>query len=78
MFWERYFPSLSRKPHLVLIHDTSDNRYGLPHVMDHGDNGIWKGTDFSGPRLKLAIVDSAVEQSIAILDFSTRNRLQLH
>jgi hypothetical protein len=71
-------PELVAKPHLVLMHDMSDSRYGQPNNMDYGDNGIWKGTDFSGPRLKFGTVDSAVEQSIAVLDFSTRNRFPLH
>jgi hypothetical protein len=34
--------------------------------------------DNAGPRLKLGTIDSAVGQSVAILDFATRNRLPLH
>jgi len=38
---------------------------------------LWKGNNWSGPRLKLGIIDSAVEQSIAALDFATRNHITL-
>ena len=70
-------PEIAAKPHLILVHDMSDSRYGNPN-MEYGENGIWKGTDFTGPRLKLGFIDSAVEQAIAIFDFSTRNNLPLH
>lgn len=71
-------PEIAAKPHLVLMHDMSDSRYGPPNNMDYGENGIWKGTDFSGPRLKMGFIDSAVAQSLSVFDFSTRNRLPLH
>ena len=71
-------PELANRAHLVLMHDMSDSRYCLPSTLDYGENGIWKGIDFSGPRLKLGNIDSAVEQAIAIIDFATRNALPLH
>src|SRR5580692_530278 len=61
-----------------MMHDMSDLPYGSPGNLDYGNHGIWKKTGFDGPRLKLGFIDSAVEQSIAILDFATRNHLPLH
>ena len=71
-------PEVANRPHLVMIHDLSDSRYLSPTTFDYGENGLWKGTDYSGPRLKLGTVDSAVEEVIAIVDFTIRNRLPLH
>jgi hypothetical protein len=71
-------PELANRSHLVLMHDLSDSRYCPPATLEYGENGLWKGTDFSGPRLKLGNIDSAVEQAIAIVDFATRNALPLH
>jgi hypothetical protein len=45
--------------------------------MQYGDCSLWKSNNWSGPRLKLGIIDSAVEQSVAALDFTTRNRVTL-
>jgi len=70
-------PLLAPLPHLVIMHDLSDTRYSSNEQLRYGDYGIWKGNDWSGPRLKLGIIDSAVEQSIAALDFTTRNRVAL-
>ena len=71
-------PELVDRSHLVLMHDLSDSRYVPPSTLDYGENGLWKGTDFNGPRLKLGNIDSAVDQAIAIFDFATRNALPLH
>ena len=71
-------PELVYRAHLVLMHDLSDSRYIPASTFEYGENGIWKGTDFSGPRLKLGNIDSAVDQAIAIFDFATRNALPLH
>lgn len=63
--------------HLVIMHDLSDTRYCAEEQLGYGGYGLWKGNDWSGPRLKLGIIDSAVEQSIAALDFTTRNHITL-
>ncbi|MGA3017204.1 MAG: FkbM family methyltransferase [Bryobacteraceae bacterium] len=70
-------PLLGGKDHVVLMHDLSDTRYMSREQLEYGANGLWKNNDWTGPRLKIGIVDSAVEQSIAALDFTTRNRLTL-
>lgn len=70
-------PILADKQHVVIMHDLSDSRYGSDELFDYGEHGLWKGNNWSGPRLKLGFIDSAVEQSIAALDFTTRNHLTL-
>jgi hypothetical protein len=70
-------PLVADREHLVLMHDLSDNRYSSEEQLAYGENGLWKSNNWSGPRLKLGIIDSAVEQSIAALDFTTRNHLTL-
>ena len=70
-------PLLAPIQHLVMMHDLSDTRYTSDEHMQYGENGLWKGNNWSGPRLKLGIIDSAVEQSVAALDFTTRNRVAL-
>lgn len=73
----RILPEMAGRTHLVAMHDLSDLRYLPPTALDYGDNGLWCGNNWSGPRVKIGNVDSAVEQAIAILDFTTRNRLTL-
>jgi len=68
-------PIVAPLEHLVIMHDLSDTRYSSDEQFGYGGHGLWKGNDWSGPRLKLGIIDSAVEQSIAALDFTTRNHL---
>lgn len=70
-------PLLANLEHFVLMHDLSDSRYDSEARLNYGEHGLWKGNDWSGPRLKLGIIDSSVEQSIAALDFATRNRITL-
>jgi hypothetical protein len=70
-------PAIAERPHLVLMHDLSDIRYGSDEQLSYGGHGLWRSNNWSGPRLKLGIIDSAVEQSISALDFTTRNHLTL-
>jgi hypothetical protein len=70
-------PLASKMEHLVLMHDLSDARYSSDEQMEYGGHGLWKGNNWTGPRLKLGIIDSAVEQSVAAVDFTTRNHLTL-
>jgi hypothetical protein len=68
-------PLLKDKPHIVLMHDMSDMRYVPANLSEYGERGLWKGETAAGERLRIGIVDSAVPQSIAMLDFSSRNRI---
>lgn len=70
-------PSLADKPHLVLMHDMSDIRYEIPS-REYGELGIWKGENAAEPALWLGHIFSRVAQSVAIVDFCTRNHLPLH
>ena len=73
----KILPLVSKLEHLVIMHDLSDTRYSSDEQLGYGGHGLWKGNNWSGPRLKLGIIDSAVEQSVAALDFATRNHLTL-
>jgi cephalosporin hydroxylase len=71
-------PLLAGRPHLIIMHDLSDARYGGSDAADYGEQGIWKGVNnWSGPRVRLGIIDSAVEQAVAAVDFASRNQLTL-
>jgi hypothetical protein len=70
-------PEAAGKAHLVMMHDLSDARYGAPDVSSYKGHGIWSGNNWNGPRLRLGNIDTAVEQAIAALDFTTRNQLTL-
>ena len=74
----RVLPLLAEKPHLVVMHDMSDARYQAPDTYNYGESGLWKGDNAAGQYLFLGSIISGVAQAIAILDFSTRNRLPLH
>lgn len=74
----RLLPLLIDKPHVVAMHDLSDARYAAESAADYAGQPLWKGNNWDGPRLRIGHIDSAVEQSIAITDFTTRNRLPLH
>lgn len=69
-------PLLADRPHLVIMHDLSDVRYGERPAAYVGD-GIWKGNDWTGPRVRLGPIESNVEQAIAAMDFTSRNSLSL-
>jgi FkbM family methyltransferase len=68
-------PLLAPLQHLISMHDISDSRRVSSDHMSYGHAGIWRGDDGSGTAIKIGAVDSAVEQSIAALDFTTRNGL---
>jgi FkbM family methyltransferase len=70
-------PIVAEVEHLVIMHDLSDARYNSEEQLRYAGHGLWKANGASGPRVKLGLIDSAVEQSVAALDFTTRNRLTL-
>jgi hypothetical protein len=71
-------PLLAGKPHLVLMHDMCDARYLGEGSRFYRENVLWTGNDWDGPRVRLGHVESTVEQAIAAVDFSSRNRIELH
>jgi hypothetical protein len=75
----RLLPAVADRPHLVLAHDISDVRYEGPAPRPVGERyGLWRGNDWSGPRLRLGHLDSCVEQAVAMVDFTSRNGVTLH
>ena len=71
-------PLLAEREHLVLMHDLSDARYSGPEARDYAGMPLWRRNDWSGSRLLLGNIDSKVEQAVAIVDFTSRNGLELH
>jgi len=75
----RLLPCIADRPHLVLMHDMSDVRHeGGAADGSYGGHGLWRGCDWSGPRLRLGHIDTAVEQGVAIVDFTSRNAVPFH
>ena len=74
----RLLPAVADRPHLVLAHDISDVRYEAPAPRPVGERyGLWRGNDWSGPRVRLGHLDSCVEQAVAMVDFTSRNQVVL-
>jgi tetratricopeptide (TPR) repeat protein len=74
----RLLPAVADRPHLVLAHDISDVRYEAPAPRPVGERyGLWRGNDWSGPRVRLGHLDSCVEQAVAMVDFTSRNQVAL-
>jgi len=73
----KIMPALADKPHLVVMHDLVDVRYLPEESRFYGENPLWTGNDWSGPRVRLGDVESPVEQAVAALDFTSRNRVPL-
>jgi wyosine [tRNA(Phe)-imidazoG37] synthetase (radical SAM superfamily)/tetratricopeptide (TPR) repeat protein len=72
----RILPLIDRQEHLVIMHDLSDGRV-MPFLR-YGESGLWRGNDWSGPRLMLGCINSCVEQAVSIVDFCSRNQVTLH
>lgn len=71
-------PCIFERPHIVIMHDLSDARYSPPSCAQYDNHRLWKGNNNEGLRVRLGHIDSAVEQAVAIVDFTTRNKLLLH
>lgn len=70
-------PLLENRQHVVIIHDIGDIRYH-PHENAYAGYGIWKGEIlWPGPTLRLGNVFGAVSEIIPLVDFVTRNALNL-
>lgn len=73
----RILPVIQGKEHYLLMHDLSDQRYMSKDSFAYDGNDIWAGDSHGDARLILGHVNSAVAQSIAIVDFCSRNDLDL-
>lgn len=74
----KLLPELANREHLILMHDMCDLRYQSSASLSYGDNELWTGGNNTSRHVKIGFIDSNVEQAVAILDFSTRNRFPLH
>jgi len=73
----RILPILQHKEHIVMMHDMSDQRYLGRDALDYGDQILWRGDDAEGARLVLGYINSAVPQAVSIVDFASRNQIDL-
>jgi hypothetical protein len=73
----KIMPLLVDKVHLVVMHDLSDARYLPPSDADYKGQRLWKGNNWSGPRLLLGHINTAVEQAVSVVDFTSRNKIGL-
>ncbi len=74
-------PALEHRQNFVIMHDISDGRYA-PINPDYQGKRLWRGTQEGfnregHSRLYLNYLDTAVEQTVAIVDFASRNGLTL-
>lgn len=76
----RLMPLLAGREHFVAIHDISDGRY-CGNALDYGNLPFWRGQEggwaSQTARLRIGWIDTVVEQALPLLDFLTRNRLEL-
>lgn len=72
-------PKVADREHVVLLHDLSDARY-IPGDSRLYGAGLWKGGIDPGgqKRLRIGNVDSATEEAIAAVDFTSRNNIPLN
>jgi len=75
-------PRLADRPHLVLMHDISDNRHaGI--ARSYGGQPLWKGSGWQqrtgswDSRVNIGWMNSIQDQVIALADFSARNDLEI-
>jgi hypothetical protein len=74
----KILPAIAGRPHLVLMHDLLDARYAPGEVHEYGEQSLWMGgNEAVKARLRLGHIESGVEQAVAAVDFTTRNRISL-
>jgi sulfatase maturation enzyme AslB (radical SAM superfamily) len=71
----RILPKIKDMENLIIMHDLSDARYIPPEASSYNEQRLWRGNDWSGPRVRLGFIDSSVEQAVAIVDFTSRNKI---
>ncbi|WML35472.1 hypothetical protein [Clostridium sp. OS1-26] len=73
----KILPLLQNKKHHIIMHDLSDNRYMPKQILSYDNNYLWRGNNDVGQRVVLGNINSAVEQSVSIVDFVSRNNIDL-
>jgi hypothetical protein len=75
-------PRLIGRPHLIVMHDIDDNRYGnLPR--SYGGHPLWKGakqhatTGVADSRVNIGWMNSREDQIVALADFASRNDVEI-
>jgi hypothetical protein len=71
----KILPGIQGMENLIIMHDLSDARYIPSESSSYKEQKLWRGNDWSGPRVRLGNIDSSVEQAVAIVDFTSRNKI---
>ncbi len=75
----KILPLLQNTPHVVIMHDVYDSRYGFPDAKKYAGQGLWRGGNYEAGRvLCINNLQGCVDQIVSIADFSSRNDLTLH
>jgi len=78
----RILPLIAARPHLVLMHDITDNRYS-PASRSYEGQPIWKGSTWdrgvakSLARVNIGWMNALQDQVVAIADFAWRNSVEV-
>jgi hypothetical protein len=73
----KILPLLSSRSHIVAVHDMSDARYLDSSQANYNGHSVWTRNDWSGRYVRLGWIQSNVEQAVALIDFASRNDIQL-
>lgn len=73
----KLLPLIENRQHLVIMHDMSDQRYMSEETKSYREQRLWRGNNWDGPRILLGNINSSVEQAVSIVDFISRNAIEL-
>lgn len=73
----KILPLIKEKTHYILMHDISDQRYLSKESLSYNGQPLWRGNNDGQKRIVLGNINSAVEQAVSIVDFTSRNNIEL-
>lgn len=77
----RILPILRERPHLIMMHDISDNRYAT--VRSYEGQPLWRGSrslagaGAEASRVNIGWMNSREDQIVALADFGARNDIEI-
>jgi len=71
-------PLLEDRVNMVVLHDVADARYLPRQQRAYGGLGLWRGGTSSTRPLFLGHIVARFEEPVALLDFASRNSLEIH
>lgn len=71
-------PACAGREVMVICHDMRDSRYFRGDAASYGDARIWRGQENpAAPWLRIGNVHSTFDQLVSIVDFTSRNAIEL-